>query len=80
MIGRVGMTGTATGPHLDYRLKSAGRFVNPVSIHSRQAPGEPIPAEHLAEFRAARDTALSRLRTTLVADAPRQKPDAIRAR
>ncbi len=80
LIGRVGMTGTATGPHLDYRLKSGGRFVNPVSIHSRQAPGEPIPSVHLAEFRAARDTALSRLRTTLVADAPRQKPYAVRAR
>ena len=80
LIGRVGMTGTATGPHLDYRLKSGGRFVNPVSVHSRQAPGEPIPGVHLADFRAARDSALSRLRVTLSADAPRQKPDAIRAR
>jgi murein DD-endopeptidase MepM/ murein hydrolase activator NlpD len=80
LIGRVGMTGTATGPHLDYRLKSGGRFVNPVSVHSRQAPGDPIPSVHLADFRAARDTALSRLRTTLVAEAPRQKPDAVRAR
>ena len=80
LIGRVGMTGTATGPHLDYRLKSGGRFVNPVSIHSRQAPGEPIPSVHLAEFRESRDSVLSRLRTTVLADAPRQKPDAIRAR
>lgn len=78
LIGRVGMTGSATGPHLDYRLKSDGRFVNPVSVHSRQAPGEPIPSVHLAEFRSARDTVLARLTTTLLAEAPRQKPDAVR--
>ena len=80
LIGRVGMTGTATGPHLDYRLKSGGRFVNPLSIHSRQAPGDPIHAVHLAEFRVSRDAVLSRLKTTVLADAPTQKPDAVRAR
>jgi murein DD-endopeptidase MepM/ murein hydrolase activator NlpD len=79
LVGRVGMTGTATGPHLDYRLKSGGRFVNPVSVHSRQAPGDPIPGVHLAEFRTARDAVLSRLSTTLVADASGRKPDAVRA-
>jgi murein DD-endopeptidase MepM/ murein hydrolase activator NlpD len=79
LIGRVGMTGSATGPHLDYRLKSGGRFVNPLSVHSRQAPGEPIPAFHLADFRAARDTVLSRLSTTVLAAAPGQKPDAVPA-
>ena len=55
LIGRVGSTGSATGPHLDYRLKRGGRFVNPVSVHSRQAPGEPIPAVHLARFTPSRD-------------------------
>ena len=38
LVGRVGMTGSATGPHLDYRLKRNGSFVNPVSVHSRQRP------------------------------------------
>ena len=79
MIGRVGMTGTATGPHLDYRLKKNGVFVNPLSVHSRQAPGEPIPAVQLAAFKASRDAMLSRLTTTVLAEAPRQKPDAVRA-
>ena len=79
LIGRVGMTGTATGPHLDYRLKRNGVFVNPVSVHSRQAPGEPIPAVLLANFKSSRDTLLSRLSTTLLAEAPRQKPDAVPA-
>jgi hypothetical protein len=54
-------------------------FVNPVSFHARQAPGDPIPAVQLAAFTTARDTALSRLSTTLLAAAPAQKPDAVRA-
>ena len=78
LIGRVGRTGTATGPHLDYRLKRGGAFVNPVSVHSRQAPGEPIPTAQLARFTASRDDALARLRTTLLAAAP-ARPDAVRA-
>ncbi len=79
LIGRVGMTGSATGPHLDYRLTRNGAFVNPVAVHSRQAPGEPIPAVQLATFKSSRDSVLSRLSSTLLAETPRQKPDAIPA-
>jgi murein DD-endopeptidase MepM/ murein hydrolase activator NlpD len=79
VIGRVGATGTATGPHLDYRLKRNGVFVNPLAEHRRQPPGEPIGAGALPAFRAARDGLLAQLSMTLVADAPRQKPDAVKA-
>jgi murein DD-endopeptidase MepM/ murein hydrolase activator NlpD len=79
LVGRVGMTGSATGPHLDYRLKRNGSFVNPVSVHSRQAPGEPIPALQLATFGSARKDILARMTTTLLTEAPRQKPDAVAA-
>jgi murein DD-endopeptidase MepM/ murein hydrolase activator NlpD len=79
LVGRVGMTGSATGPHLDYRLKRNGVFVNPVSVHSRQAPGQPIPAVQIATFSASRENILARLTATLSADGPRQKPDAVAA-
>ena len=79
LIGRVGMTGSATGPHLDYRLKRDGVFVNPVAVHSHQAPGEPIPATQLEAFRTSRDSLLMRLSSTLAGDGPRQKTDAVPA-
>jgi murein DD-endopeptidase MepM/ murein hydrolase activator NlpD len=80
LVGRVGMTGSATGPHLDYRLKRNGAFVNPVSFHARQAPGEPIPSVQLAAFATARDASLAHLDRPVVAAAtPAQKSDAVHA-
>jgi murein DD-endopeptidase MepM/ murein hydrolase activator NlpD len=78
LVGRVGSTGSATGPHLDYRLKRGGTFVNPVAVHSRQAPGEPIPAAQLATFASSRDGVLARL-AALSGQTPRPRPDAVAA-
>lgn len=79
VIGRVGATGTATGPHLDYRLKRNGVFVNPVTAHRQQPPGEPIHQKDLADFRHVRESALERMTTILLAEAPVAKPDAVKA-
>src|SRR5688500_1176159 len=79
LIGRVGSSGTATGPHLDYRLKKNGVFVNPLAEHRKLPPGNPIAPAHIDSFRAQRDETLQKLSAMLVADASRQKPDAVDA-
>ncbi len=62
LVGNVGMTGTATGPHLHYGLRKNGAYVNPVTEHQNLPPGEPVPAVMKAAFLTARDTIFGQLR------------------
>lgn len=67
LIGRVGATGLATAPHLDYRLKQHGAYINPVTAHRLMPPADPVPSSQMAAFAAARDLAFSALATPGVA-------------
>jgi murein DD-endopeptidase MepM/ murein hydrolase activator NlpD len=49
VIGYVGSTGLATGPHLDFRLTKAGKYLNPLEHKNIEAP--PLPREVLPAFR-----------------------------
>ena len=49
VIGYVGASGLANGPHLDFRMKKNGSFVNPLKM--RFPAARPIPESHMQDFK-----------------------------
>ena len=68
VIGYVGETGLATGPHVCFRLQKNGRYVNPLDIST--PAGDPVATADRLRFESARDLLLADLGTgiQLVAD------------
>ncbi|MEO8504810.1 MAG: M23 family metallopeptidase [Acidobacteriota bacterium] len=54
VIGFVGQTGLATGPHLDYRVQLRGSWLDPMSLKAVEAPV--IAQKELPDFKAWRDS------------------------
>ena len=48
-IGEVGVSGEVSGPHLDYRIKYGGKYINPLA--HRFKPVKPLRSEFLEDFK-----------------------------
>jgi murein DD-endopeptidase MepM/ murein hydrolase activator NlpD len=72
VIGYVGMTGLATGPHLDYRVSDDGKWLDPLKLKS--ITPDPLHGASLGKFRANVARLKPRLASPSEAVAEKQVP------
>jgi murein DD-endopeptidase MepM/ murein hydrolase activator NlpD len=72
VIGYVGRTGLASGPHLDYRVSDGGKWLDPLKLKS--ITPDPLGGPSLRAFRSRVEDLAGRLDAAAAAESVAQKP------